>query len=248
MKNSAVIVLAAGRGARIKAKVKNKVVFSLGDKPMVVHTVANLKKAGVGQIIIVVGFKADSVRRVLGDKIDFAVQDSPQGTGDAVKVGLTKLKDEIETVFIVNGDDSAFYTPELYLEMFKKLKLEETDAVLLTIKKENPTNLGRIIRNDQGSIKRIVEERVATEKEKRIKEINTNLYCVKRKFLEKTIGQIKRNPVSQEYYLTDIVEIADQFGQKISPMILEDKNLWHGVNTRQELESARRKYDQLQGK
>ncbi len=241
----AAIILAAGKGTRLKAKTKNKVVFEIGDKPMVAHTVDNLLAAEIDQLIAVVGFKADTVREVLGDKVDYAVQNPPQGTGDAAKVGATKLNGDIEAVLIVSGDDSAFYSPELYRQMVHKLYQEKADIVLLTLIKENPVGLGRIVRNDRGHVERIVEEKVATEAEKAIKEINTSMYCVRKDFLVQALPEIKRNPISQEFYLTDIVEIANRHHRRVLPLLLDDERFWHGVNTREDWQKAQEKYQQL---
>lgn len=248
MKKTAAIVLAAGKGTRINAKKRNKVAFKLGKKPMIQHTVENLEKSGVNQIIAVVGFQSDSVRNALGDKVDYAVQKQALGTGDAVKTALPHLAEGIRTVFLVNGDDSAFYTPKLYQKAYQKLQDESADVVLLTIIKNDPMGLGRIIRDADGCITKIVEEKVATQEEKQIKEINTNMYCLKRDFLEKAIPQIEKNPVSEEYYLTDIVEIANKNNQTVIPMVLKDPNLWHGVNTRKQLKKAREKYKKVKQK
>ncbi len=244
----AAIILAAGKGTRLKAKTKNKVVFEIGDKPMVAHTVDNLIAAGVGQLIAVVGFKAETVRAVLGSKVEYAVQDPPQGTGDAAKVGAALLKPEVEVVLIVSGDDSAFYSPELYQRLVTKLYQEQADIVLLTLIKDDPTGLGRIVRNSQGHIERIVEEKVANPAEKAIKEINTSMYCVRKDFLLQALPEIKRNPISQEFYLTDIVEIANRHHRRVLPLLLDDERYWHGVNTREDWLKAQEKYRQLKQK
>ncbi len=241
----AAIILAAGKGTRLKAKDKNKVVFEIGDKPMVVHTVNNLLAAKIDQLIAVVGFKAETVRAALGSKVDYAIQDSPQGTGDAAKIGAAKLNHDIEVVLIVSGDDSAFYSPDLYRRMVAKLHQEQADIVLLTLVKDNPTGLGRIIRDHHGHIEKIVEEKVATEAEKAIKEINTSMYCVKRDFLLQALPEIKRNPVSKEFYLTDIVEIANRHHRRVLPLLLDDERYWHGVNTREDWQQAQLKYQLL---
>ncbi len=240
--HTAAIILAAGKGTRLQAVTKNKVVFKIGDKPMVVHTVDNLLRAGISQLIAVVGFKAETVRQALGSKVEYAVQDPPQGTGDAAKVGAQLLRADIDSVLIVSGDDSAFYSPQLYQQMITQLYQQDVDIVLLTLIKDNPTGLGRIVRDQQGHVKKIVEEKVATPAEKQIKEINTSMYCVRKDFLLQALPEIKRNPVSQEFYLTDIVEIANRHGKKVAPMLLDDERYWHGVNTRQDWQAAQQKY------
>jgi len=239
--NTAAIVLAAGRGTRMKAKTKNKVAFSLQGKPMVTHTVDHLVEAGVAQIIAVVGFAAESVKRALGDRVDYATQNEPLGTGDALKAALPSLDPKIDTVLTVYGDDSAFYPVSLYHEMVAELKTKECDLLFLTIHKDDPTGLGRIVRNSLGEVERIVEEKNATDTEKKIQEINTGFYCFKRDFLEKYIGDIQKNPLTGEYYATDMVEIALRNNKKVCAYFRPDSSIWHGVNNRSDWARAQKK-------
>lgn len=239
--NTAAIVLAAGRGTRMKAKIKNKVAFNLGGKPMVTHTVDHLLEAGVSQIIAVVGFAKESVKKALGDRVEYANQAEPLGTGDALKSALPKLSPNIETILTVYGDDSAFYPVSLYHEMVKELKAKNCDLLFLTIHKDDPTGLGRIVRNHKGEVERIVEEKNATEAEKRIQEINTGFYCFKRDFLENYIGEIQKNPLTGEYYATDMVEIALKNNKKVCAYFRPDSSIWHGVNNRSDYSRAQKK-------
>lgn len=239
--NTASIVLAAGRGTRMKAKTKNKVAFNLHGKPMVAHTVDHLIEAGVSQIIAVIGFAAESVRRALGDKVIYAVQKEPLGTGDALKSALPSLDPSIETVLTVYGDDSAFYPVSLYSEMVSELEAKKSDLLFLTIHKDDPTGLGRIVRNELGEVERIVEEKNATDDQKKIQEINTGFYCFRRDFLEKYIGEIQKNPLTGEYYATDMVEIALRNNKKVCAYFRPDSSIWHGVNNRSDYSRAQKK-------
>ncbi len=239
--HTAAIVLAAGRGTRMKAKTKNKVTFSLGGRPMISYAIENLHSAGIEEIVVVVGFQAESVRRALGSSVTYATQSEPLGTGDAVKVALPALSPHAETILSVYGDDSAFYPPVLYQQMIKQLNSTNSDLLVLTIHKDNPFGLGRIIRDSNGKIARIVEEKVATDLEKQITEINTGFYCFTKAFLLEHIGHIQKNPVSGEYYLTDLVEIALAHGKKVEALFIPDGSIWHGVNNRSDWARARAK-------
>ncbi|TXH05493.1 MAG: hypothetical protein E6R05_01945 [Candidatus Moraniibacteriota bacterium] len=241
LSHTAAIVLAAGRGTRMKAKTKNKVAFNLQGKPMVAHTVDHLVEARVAQIIAVVGFAAESVKSALGDRVDYATQNEPLGTGDALKAALPSLDPKIDTVLTVYGDDSAFYPVSLYHEMVAELRTKECDLLFLTIHKDDPTGLGRIVRNSVGEVERIVEEKNATETEKKIQEINTGFYCFKRDFLEKYIGNIQKNPLTGEYYATDMVEIALRNNKKVCTYFRPDSSIWHGVNNRSDWARAQKK-------
>lgn len=244
--NTAAIILAAGKGTRMKATDKNKVTYQLSGKPMIAHTVENLLTAGVGQIIAVVGYQADSVRSALKDSVDYAIQESQLGTGDALKSALPSVNDHIQTILSVSGDDSAFYPPTLYQDLVHKLQAHQADVLVLTIHKDNPTGLGRIVRDQDGKIARIVEEKNASPEEQKIQEINTGFYCFNRKFLEEYAHKIKKNPLSGEYYATDLVEIAMSAGKKVVAHLVEDASIWHGVNTPKDYEQAKLKYQREQ--
>lgn len=239
--STAAIVLAAGRGTRMKAKNKNKVTFALGGRPMICHSIDNLHAAGLNQVVVVVGFQANSVKTALGDTVTYATQHEPLGTGDAVKAALPHLPSGVDTVLTVYGDDSAFYPPALYQEMITKLRTTGSDLLVLTIHKDNPFGLGRIVRDQTGQIVKIVEEKVASETEKQIHEINTGFYCFTRDFLVNYLPFIQPNPVSGEYYLTDLVEIALSHGRKVEALFLADDSIWHGVNNRSDWARARAK-------
>lgn len=239
--HTAAVVLAAGRGTRMKAKTKNKVAFNLHGKPMVAHTVDHLIEAGVAQIITVVGFAADSVKVALGNKVIYATQKEPLGTGDALKSAIPFLDSSIETVLTVYGDDSAFYPVSLYHKMVEELKIKNCDLLFLTIHKDDPTGLGRIVRNELGEVERIVEEKNATDNEKKIQEINTGFYCFRRDFLEKHIGDIQKNVLTGEYYATDMVEIALRSNKKVCAYFRQDSSIWHGVNNRSDYSRAQKK-------
>lgn len=239
--NTAAIILAAGRGSRMKAKSKNKVAFKLGGEPMIAHTVKHMKEAGIAQIIAVVGYQADSVRQALGSQVSYAIQTEQLGTGDAPKYALPLILPEIHSVLTVYGDDSAFYPPELFVQMVERKVETSADVLFLTIHKTDPTGLGRIVRDAAGNIVRIVEEKNATEDERKIQEINTGFYCFDRDFLVNYIDEIEKNLLSGEYYLTDMIEIALKHGKKVEAFFVKDDTIWHGVNNRSDFAKAQAK-------
>lgn len=235
------IILAAGRGSRMKAKSKNKVAFKLAGRPMVSYTVEHLKAAGIKDIIAIVGFQADSVRAALGDQVSYVIQTEQLGTGDAVKTAVPELSQDTTTVLTVYGDDSAFYPPELFAQMVAKKTSESCDLLFLTINKADPTGLGRIVRGSSGKVEKIVEEKNASESERGIHEINTGFYCFDKQFLLDYIGEIQKNALTGEYYLTDMVEIALLHGKKVEAFLVEDDSVWHGVNNRSDFVRAQAK-------
>jgi bifunctional UDP-N-acetylglucosamine pyrophosphorylase/glucosamine-1-phosphate N-acetyltransferase len=237
----AAIILAAGRGSRMKAKTKNKVAFKLAGEPMIAHTVKHLKQAGITNIIAVVGFKAESVRQALGDGVKYVVQEEQLGTGHAPRYAVPMIPSNVETVLVVYGDDSAFYPPSLFSEMVAKKENLKCDVLFLTIHKDDPTGLGRIVRDYSGKVSRIVEEKNATEEEKELKEINTGFYCFDKKFLVDYIDQIQKNSLTGEYYLTDMIEIALNNNKKVEAYFVKDASIWQGVNNRSDLALAQAK-------
>lgn len=246
LRQCAAVILAAGEGTRIKARRKNKVAYKLAGKPMIKYTVETLKKAGVEEIMVVVKFAEKSVRDALsGERVIYARQKDKKGTAPALESGLEAVAGGVQNILVMYGDDSAFYPVELFQFILTEHQKYESDATLLSIKVDNPKGLGRILRGDNGEALGIVEEKVATDEQKEIKEINTGCYCFRRDFIEKRIGEIEINPISQEYYLTDIVEVALRHKDKVHVCLYPDNLIWHGVNDRSQWAKAirKKKYD-----
>ncbi len=234
-----VVILAAGRGTRMKGEPdKNKVTYHLHGKPIIVHARETLQKAGIESVIVVVGHAWKSVKAVLGDTVTYAHQHEAKGTGDALKYALAVLPQSTTQVISMYGDDSAFYTPELINQLITSHVKNQAAITLVTVDKDDPTGLGRIIRNDTDEITEIVEEKNATDQQKLITEINTGLFCFDRTFLEESIGDIKPNSVTHEYYITDLVELAIKKGQKINSITRKHDAIWFGINTLEQLDEA----------
>ncbi|MBI4130131.1 NTP transferase domain-containing protein [Candidatus Roizmanbacteria bacterium] len=233
------IILAAGKGTRMKSTTTNKVMLNLAGRPMLSYTIDNFRKAGIDEIVVVVGFAKKSIINYFGDSIEYADQKKRLGTAHAVQVGLAKLSDDVTDVLSVYGDDSYMYSPELLRKLIDTHKAKNADMTILTVEMYDPTGLGRIIRSDKGTIQAIVEERVATDELKKIKEINTGCYIFNRVFLTKYLPKIQKNPVAKEYYLTDILEIAVTHKKKIAD-VAGGRIPWRGVNRPEELEQARK--------
>lgn len=239
MTDVAAVVLAAGEGTRIKARRKNKVAYLLAGKPMIWYSVQTIQKTGVKKIIVVVKFWAESVRKVLGRMVEYVTQGEKKGTAVALEVGIKVLKSPIKYVLVMYGDDSAFYTPELLKFIIDEHQKHRAEVTVLSIKVTDPTGLGRVVRGPDGQIAKIVEEKVAAEAEKEITEINTGCYCFNLDFLQRRLSEIEINPISQEYYLTDIVGVALSHGEKVHVCLYPDSAVWFGVNNRSQWAKAR---------
>lgn len=238
MKNVCAIVLAAGKGSRMKSKNFNKVALEIGGKPMIVRSIENLKRAGISDIVVVVGFAKESVLKLLSSEILVAEQKKRLGNGHAVQKAAPKIPARSHAVLLIYGDDSYLHNPEIYEQLSKSFIDHKAAISLLTIEREDPTNFGRIIRGNNGHVLKIVEEKDTNEAEKKVKEINIGCYLFDKEFLLKYVGRIPKNPIKGEYYITDLIGMAVDLGLKVTAVKVSDMK-WQGVNTKEELEKAR---------
>ncbi len=237
MKKIGAIILAAGKGTRMKSRDVNKVAMHLADKPMILHTVDLLEKLDIKKIVVVVGFAKESVMKILKGKAEFAEQRKRLGTAHAVKSALIKLSSDTENVLVLNGDDSAFYSEEIIKKLVTKHLNDNAAFTFLTIEKDNPYGLGRVVRNGDDRIKAIVEEKDATKIQRKIIEVNPACYIFKLKFLKKYLPKVEKSPVTGEYYLTSLIGIGIANKEKIETL-RGGKLVWRGVNTKDELSEA----------
>jgi len=231
------IILAAGKGTRMKSKDLNKVVLPLADKPMIIHTIERLEEMQIKQIVVVVGFAKKSVMDVLGNKVLVAEQIKRLGTAHAVSCGLKKMPANVKNVLVINGDDSAFYTKEIVQNLIDLHSASGASVTLLTIEKENPYGLGRIVRDLDGKIVSIIEEKDATDMEKNITEVNPACYIFKVDFLHQYLNKVQKSEVTGEYYLTSLIHLAIQNKESVQTF-RAGAIPWRGVNTKDELEEA----------
>ena len=238
-KNLGAIVLAAGKGSRIKAKNINKVAMTLDGKPIIRYGIELLNKMNIKTIVVVIGFAKESVVNVLNQKVILAEQTKRLGTAHAAQCGFRKIPNDIDNVLIVNGDDSAFYAGELIQDLIKKHLSSNATLTFLTVERDNPESFGRVVRDGNGKVIEITEEKNATSLERQIKEINAGCYVYTTDFLKKYLSKVKKNNISKEYYLTDLIEIALKHGEKVVDM-QAGKMAWWGINTKEELEEAQR--------
>lgn len=232
-----VIILAAGKGKRMRAKEKNKVAYEVSGVPMISRTISLLKQVGIKNIIVVVGFEKESVIKLLDSSIITVEQKKRLGTGHAVKMAIKKIPKTAEHVLVLNGDDSFLFSPALFKELFETHSEKNSAITFLTIDLKDPSGLGRIIRNANGKIEGIVEEKDATQKQKKIKEINAACYLFSYSFLKNNISKLPKSHITGEYYIVSLIEIAAF--KKMSIETLRHKNIkWRGVNTIEELEKA----------
>jgi len=237
MRNLTAIILAAGRGTRMQSTDTNKVAMNVAGRPMLARTLSILKEAGLSHIVVVVGFAKESVLPLLSDDIIVAEQKEQLGTGHAVVSALPKVPSDTSDLLIVYGDDSFLHSAKTFQNLYQTHLDEGAKITFVTMDSEDPTGLGRIIRDENNEVIGIVEEKNATPEQKKIKEVNLGCYVINKKYLEDNISEIHKNPVTGEYYITDIIDIiAHQKGKIAAHKLLDGK--WHGVNTKDDLVAA----------
>lgn len=232
--NIMAIVMAAGKGTRMKSK-RSKLVQKIYGKEIVKRAVENAQKAGVHEIVAVVGYMKEEVMAVLGDSVKYAFQEEMLGTGHAVIQAKEFLKGKKGKILVLNGD-VPLIRPETLNKLLEKSIENKEYATLLTAIYDNPTGYGRIVRDEGGNIEAIVEEKDTTEEQKEIKEINAGIYCFDIEELLLALDKIEPNNAQGEYYLTDVIKIMNEKGLKTGAVIVEDNTEILGINDRIQLE------------
>lgn len=246
MKKITAVVLAAGLGTRMKSDLP-KVLHPIGSDTVLGKVISNLNKAGVTDIVTVVGHKAELVEKLFEGKSRFVRQTELLGSGDALLRAMGALSGA-ERVLVTCGD-TPLITPETYRGLIESHLKESASCTVLTCMMDDPFSYGRIVRGTDSGVLKIVEEKDATDAEKAIKEINVGSYCFKQEDLAKFIREIKMNEKKKEFYLTDIVDILRANGKKTRAHICP-KEESIGINSRKDLAMAnkianRKKLDEL---
>ncbi|OQR58717.1 bifunctional UDP-N-acetylglucosamine diphosphorylase/glucosamine-1-phosphate N-acetyltransferase GlmU [Bacillus sp. CDB3] len=236
MSNRFAVILAAGKGTRMKSKLY-KVLHPVCGKPMVQHVVDQVSQLGMQKLVTVVGHGAEMVQEQLGNVSEFALQAEQLGTAHAVDQAANVLANEEGTTLVICGD-----TPLITAETMEALLQQHEEAgamaTVLTAYIEEPAGYGRIIRNENGHVEKIVEHKDANEKELAIKEINTGTYCFDNKALFASLSKVSNDNVQGEYYLPDVIEILKNEGHIVSAYQTEHFDETLGVNDRVALSQA----------
>jgi len=246
--NTDIIILAAGQGSRMRSKLP-KVLHKIGAKPMLQHVIDNASQAAVtaGEINthVIVGHKSELVQEALaGQDIQFAMQREQLGTGHAVAQVINNLSDEGVSL-ILYGDVPLTHNNTMQ-ELVDIAKLDQLG--LLTVTLANPTGYGRIVRDVNGQVTAIVEQKDASAQQLAIAEINTGIMAVPNKFLRKWIGQLGNDNSQGEYYLTDIIAMAAADNVAILTKSPKAEQEVQGVNDKVQLAQLERYYQSQQAK
>jgi bifunctional UDP-N-acetylglucosamine pyrophosphorylase/glucosamine-1-phosphate N-acetyltransferase len=229
------VILAAGKGKRMKSDLP-KVLHKLGGRPMVEYVIQTAKEVGVEKIILVVGHKWEKTQKLLKHlPVEFVIQDEQLGTGHAVMQTKDRLSDFDGDILVLCGD-----VPLLKSSTVKKLleehKTKKAKATVLTAIIEDPSGYGRIIRNKDGMVEKIVEDKDATVDEKKVKEINTGTFCFDSKSLFSVLGKITTDNKQGEYYLTDVLDLLRKENLPIWAVVAANSQETLGINSQEELE------------
>lgn len=233
----AVLILAAGKGTRMKSDLP-KVLQPLGGRPLLAYVLNAARKIGAERIVAVVGHRADLVRAAFPSEDLVFVEQTPQlGTGHAVLSAQEALADFCGSVLILCGD-VPLLTSDTLRQFLDFHRQQAAVLTLLTACLVDPGGYGRVVKDDNNALIRIVEEKDATPEEKNIHEINTGLYCVESPFLFDAVTKIGRSNSQREYYLTDIIAIGRHRGVPMSSFLTADPDELLGINSPDDLRRA----------
>jgi len=228
------IVLAAGLSTRMKSKVP-KVLHPVAGRPLLGHILATVRAAGA-RPLVVLSEESAPARELLDESARVAMQETPRGTGDAVRVALAAANGDRGVAYIVYGD-----TPLLRAETLARMRalLAERDApiALLAGKVGTDNAYGRVVRDERGDVARIVERRLATSQERELPESNLGAYAVELDWLRDAVARLRPNETG-EVFLTDLIAEARQEGKRVAVHLTDDPDEGIGVNTRAELAAA----------
>jgi len=241
MKNIISIVLAAGQGKRMgseEAKLP-KVMFEANSKPIVEYLVQSIQYAGVSDIVWVVGYLQEQVRNYFKDRVQYVEQREQKGTGHAVMMAKDLLKGKSKAVLVSYGD-MPLYKTETIKKLITKFNDEKPTIAMVTVDLADPDfwAYSRVLRDKSGEIVATVEQKDATEEQRKIKECNPSFYMFDADWLWDNLGRIGTNNVQKEYYLPDLISIAVSQGKKIVSIKAENEDEVLGVNTPEQLQKV----------
>lgn len=236
MTNTYAVILAAGQGTRMKSKLY-KVLHPVCGMPMVEHVANNVQQLGVEKIVTVVGHGAEKVQQQLGKKSEYALQEEQLGTAHAVQQAASMIEGLPGTTLVVCGD-TPLIRPETMEALLSHHAETAAKATILTAIAENPTGYGRILRDEAGSVSKIVEQKDASAEEQQVNEINTGTYCFDNETLFEALKQVSNHNAQGEYYLPDVIEILQKQGEVVAAYATDSFDETLGVNDRVALSQA----------
>ncbi len=236
----AVCILAAGKGKRMGDPERAKVLTPLHQRPLLEYVLDTAAALNPAITVAVIGHQRQAVSEFLSAKapyVHIAVQEEQLGTGHAVQQARTVLEGADYDVIILSGDVPLLSTRTLQA-LVEHHRSTDAAVTILTTHVADPTGYGRIVRDGEGAVARIVEHKDATHEERSITEINSGIYLVQQAELFRALDQVRNANAQNEYYLTDIAGIIKAEGKHVEAMITDDPNEVHGINTPTDLQKA----------
>ena len=236
MQETVAVILAAGKGTRMKSALP-KVLHAVGGQSMLRHVMTAAEQAGAKRTIVVVGFGGDQVQAEIGAAAEYVLQAEQLGTGHAMMQAQPALAGYTGTVLLLCGD-TPLLTGNTLQQLVAAHQQSGAAATVLTAIPADATGYGRILRDKSGQVLGIVEQKDATTEQKQIGEINTGIYCFEAAPLFAALAGLTCNNAQQEYYLTDVLAILAQAGQRVGAVEVADFQETLGINSRLQLAEA----------
>jgi bifunctional UDP-N-acetylglucosamine pyrophosphorylase/glucosamine-1-phosphate N-acetyltransferase len=235
------VLLAAGQGTRMKSS-RPKVLHEILGRPMISYLIDTLKKRGIPDILVVVGYQAENVMGALeGEGVRFVVQEPQGGTGHAVQVAMGAVPPDSRTVMVLCGD-VPLISGESLAALYELHKKTGAAVTVQTVELPEGAHYGRVVRDEAGRVADIVQSKDAKYRPEilAIREINTGAYCFDAGFLRRALGELTVSPVTGEIYLTDMIMLARRHGLRVEALLDPDWENLLGINSRKELAAATR--------
>jgi bifunctional UDP-N-acetylglucosamine pyrophosphorylase/glucosamine-1-phosphate N-acetyltransferase len=236
VRRTVAVVLAAGLGTRMKSSLP-KVLHRICGRPMIDYVLDAAVAATGVRPLVVYSPATEAVREAVADRADAALQDAPLGTGDALRAALAALDEGVDDILVLSGD-VPLVRPDLLTALLEARGMDHAAIALVGVDAIDPTGLGRVVRNEGGTVERIVEDKDATDEERGIAEINAGLYAMEAAWLRGRIGDLRPSPATGELYLTDLVRFAREDGRLVAALDVDDDGRLTGINDRAQLARA----------
>ncbi|MDO8444135.1 MAG: NTP transferase domain-containing protein [bacterium] len=242
MKKYAAVILAAGKGTRMndgKESSIPKVMYEIAGKPIIDWSVKLTKDAGINKIVLVVGYKKELIKDYFDGKVEYAVQEQQLGTGHAAASARPVLEGKSESIIVFYGDNP-LYKPETVRKLINLYETEKPTIAMMTVFFDNPEfwAFGRIVKDENGHVIDIIEQKDCTPEQLKIEECNPGFYVFDASWLWQNVDKLETNNAQGEFYLTDMVRIAVRQGKKVVSMPVSEIGEALGINSPEQQKKA----------